>query len=80
MAAPPRVFTFVFDGPPAPHGPRLVEIHDDYGQAVTLPPDGPRLVEIEDDAGHSIMIGAWVNRGDGYWGLRIECQPDPPGS
>ncbi len=36
--------------------------------------EGPRFVEVEDDSGHSIRVGEWVDRGDGYWALRIECQ------
>jgi hypothetical protein len=76
MDGQPSVINLVFDGPPGPQGPHLVEIADDDGRSVTLPPDGPLLVEIEDDAGHSIAVGRWVDRGDGYWALRIPCRPD----
>ena len=39
--------------------------------------DGPpshesgRFVEVEDESGASIKFGEWVNRGDGYWALRV---------
>ena len=79
MTAAPRVINLVFDGPPAPHGPHLVEITDDQGRSATLPPAGPRLVEIEDDAGRSIAIGEWIDRGDTFWALRIPCSPSPSG-
>ena len=42
--------------------------------------DGPpshesgRFVEVEDAAGRSISVGEWIDRGDGFWALRI---PDP---
>jgi hypothetical protein len=45
-----------------------------------------RFVEVETDDGHSIAIGAWTQRPDGYWSLRIDGVPipqqpstDPPG-
>lgn len=79
MAVAPRVINLVFDGPPAPHGPQLVEVTADPGGSVTLPPDGPRLVEIEDDTGRSIAIGEWIERGDGFWALRIACAVAAPG-
>jgi hypothetical protein len=69
----PSVINIVFDGPPGPHGPRLVEIQDEQGHAVRMPPDGPRLVEVEDDAGHALTVGEWVDQGNGYWSLRIPC-------
>lgn len=78
MAAAPRVINLVFDGPPAPHGPHLVEITADQGGSATLPPGGPRLVEIEDDTGRSIAIGRWLDRGDGFWALRIACHVAEP--
>jgi len=79
MAAAPRVINLVFDGPPAPRGPHLVEITDDQGRSATLPPDGPRLVLIEDDTGRSIAIGKWIDRGDTFWALRIPYPPPPSG-
>lgn len=39
--------------------------------------DGPpssetgRFVEVENDQGASIKLGEWVDRGDGYWALRV---------
>jgi hypothetical protein len=39
--------------------------------------DGPpghepgRFVEVEDPNGASIGVGEWIDRGDGYWALRI---------
>jgi hypothetical protein len=39
--------------------------------------DGPpshesgRFVEVEDETGKSITIGEWLDRGDGFWVLRI---------
>ena len=44
--------------------------------------DGPpshvtgRFVEVENDDGKSIRAGEWIDRGDGYWALRI-AQPAP---
>ncbi len=37
-------------------------------------PPGPvagRFVEVENEDGASISIGAWIERGDGFWVLRI---------
>ena len=37
-------------------------------------PPGPepgRFVEVEDESGRSIDVGEWVERADGYWGLRF---------
>lgn len=37
-------------------------------------PPGPepgRFVEVEDASGAGISFGEWVERGDGYWVLRI---------
>ncbi len=78
MPEPQRMLNLVFDGPPAPQGPHLVKIHDDQNRSATLPADGPRLVELEDEAGRSIAIGEWVDRGDGYWALRIPCHIQTP--
>lgn len=45
--------------------------------------DGPpshesgRFIEVENDQRHSIRFGEWIDRGDGYWVLRIE-QKDWP--
>lgn len=39
--------------------------------------DGPpshesgRFVEVETNSGQSVKIGEWIDRGDGYWALRI---------
>lgn len=33
--------------------------------------DGGRFIEVEDESGASISIGEWVDRGDGYFALRI---------
>lgn len=39
--------------------------------------DGPpshesgRFVEIENENGESVKAGEWIDRGDGYWALRI---------
>ena len=37
--------------------------------------EGSRFVDVEDETGHSIRVGEWVDRGDGYWALRIRCNP-----
>ena len=39
----------------------------------TGPPDHepPGFVEVEDEHGRSVRFGEWVQRGDGYWALRI---------
>jgi len=37
-------------------------------------PPGPtagRFVEVVDANGKSIKVGKWIDRGDGYWGLRL---------
>ena len=34
-------------------------------------PEGPRFIEVENERGMSIRFGKWVDRGDGYWALRI---------
>ncbi|HEY0693223.1 MAG TPA: hypothetical protein VGD71_29790 [Kribbella sp.] len=54
-------------------------------QAINIVLDGPpdltagsgRFVEVEIDDGHSIAIGAWTQRPDGYWSLRIDGVPIP---
>jgi hypothetical protein len=71
MAAAPHVITLVFDGPPAPCGPHLVEIEDDQGRSARLPSGGPLLVEIEDDTGRSIAVGEWIDRGDTLCALSL---------
>lgn len=43
--------------------------------------DGPgpvagRFVEVEAPDGSSVSIGEWINRGDGYWALRIPLKKD----
>lgn len=38
----------------------------------------PRFVEAEDHEGASINAGEWIDRGDGYWVLRISNLPDRP--
>ncbi len=43
--------------------------------------DGPpshepgRFVEVENEAGASVKAGEWIDRGDGYWALRIRLRP-----
>ena len=44
-------------------------------------PPGPvpgRFVEVENDQGASIRVGEWIDRGDGYWALRIESPEATP--
>jgi hypothetical protein len=36
-------------------------------------PESGRFVEVEDMQGHSINAGEWIDRGDGLWVLRIDC-------
>ena len=41
-------------------------------------PPGPvagRFVEVENPSGASIRCGDWIERGDGYWALRIYDVP-----
>jgi hypothetical protein len=44
--------------------------------------DGPpshesgRFVEVEDKNGKSVKVGRWIDRGDGYWTLRIPTLAD----
>jgi hypothetical protein len=52
---------------PRPRDGSHIDIVFDRGPG----PDAPRLVEVEDDHGRSIRYGEWVERGDGYWVLRI---------
>lgn len=33
-------------------------------------PEG-HLVEVESPAGTSVKVGEWIDRGDGYWALRL---------
>ena len=50
-------------------------------QAINIIFDGPpshksgRLVEVELDNGKPINTGQWIDRGDGYWTLRITELP-----
>lgn len=40
-------------------------------------PPGPepgRFVEVEDMSGASIRVGQWIDRGDGYWALRLDVE------
>ena len=42
-------------------------------------PPGPvtgRFVEVENEQGASISVGEWVERGDGFWALRISNHPE----
>ena len=46
-------------------------------KAINVIFDGPpshesgRFVEVETDEGVSVGVGEWIDRGDGYWALRI---------
>ena len=42
-----------------------VEIVDESG----------RFVEVENELGASVKAGEWIDRGDGYWALRIRLRP-----
>ena len=54
-------------------------------QAINIVLDGPpdltagsgRFVEVETDDGTAPAIGAWTQRPDGYWSLRIDGVPIP---
>jgi hypothetical protein len=54
-------------------------------QAINIVLDGPpdltarsgRFVDVETDDGHRIAIGAWIQRSDGYWSLRIDGVSTP---
>jgi hypothetical protein len=35
-------------------------------------PDSGRFVEVENEYGHRVNLGKWIDRGDGYWALRIQ--------
>jgi hypothetical protein len=47
------------------------------GQMVDIVFDGPpsheggRFVEVEDSEGKTVRCGEWIDRGDGYWALRV---------
>lgn len=55
------------------------------GDHIDIVFDGPpshqsgRFVEVEDASGRSIKVGEWIDRGNGYWVLRIrrEDLPEP---
>lgn len=34
-------------------------------------PEAGRFVEVEDMQRRSIRVGEWIDRGDGYWALRM---------
>jgi hypothetical protein len=34
-------------------------------------PESGRFIEVEDGAGRGIRVGEWIDRGDGYWVLRM---------
>lgn len=40
--------------------------------------DGPpsyksgRFVEVENEKGESVRVGQWIDRGDGFWALRLD--------
>lgn len=34
-------------------------------------PDACRFCEVENEKGKSLMYGEWINRGNGYWALRV---------
>jgi hypothetical protein len=40
-------------------------------------PEPPGFVEAEDEHGRSIRYGEWIERGDGYWILRIPSVDSP---
>ena len=35
-------------------------------------PESGRFVEVEDMEGASVRAGVWIDRGDGYWALRLK--------
>lgn len=48
--------------------------HNCYIDVVFDGPPGPeagRFVEVEDNAGGSCKVGEWIDRGNGFWALRI---------
>jgi hypothetical protein len=49
--------------------------HRAYIDIVFAAPPGPGnecvFVEVEDERGRSISVGEWVDRGDGFWALRL---------
>jgi hypothetical protein len=43
-------------------------------------PPGPtsgRFIEVEDCKGRSVSVGKWIDRGNGYWALRIDLTVAP---
>jgi hypothetical protein len=38
-------------------------------------PESPRFVEVEDSTGRSINFGAWLQRPDGCWVIRVAWPP-----
>jgi hypothetical protein len=55
----------------------LGQVIEPGGRHIDIVFDGPpshesgRFVEVEDEHGASIKVGYWVQRGDGYWALRL---------
>ena len=51
-------------------------------KAINIIFDGPpsheagRFVEVETDEGTSIHVGEWIDKGDGFWALRIASLPE----
>lgn len=50
-----------------------VELGGFYDVVFDGPPshESGRFVELENEAGRSISAGEWIDRGDGFWALRL---------
>ncbi|QIP39681.1 hypothetical protein G9444_2437 [Rhodococcus erythropolis] len=70
--------------PPAPAEPAEEETKAEVGgDFIEIVFDGPpeavsgRFVEVENPQGASISVGEWIDRGDGFWALRIPYPSSP---
>ena len=70
--------------PPAPAVPAGEETKAEVdGDFIEIVFDGPpeavsgRFVEVENPQGASISVGEWIDRGDGFWALRIPYPSSP---
>ena len=70
--------------PPSPAEPAEEETKAEVdGDFIEIVFDGPpeavsgRFVEVENPQGASISVGEWIDRGDGFWALRIPYPSSP---
>lgn len=76
--------TYFWGQAPAPAEPAGEETKAEVdGDFIEIVFDGPpeavsgRFVEVENPQGASISVGEWIDRGDGFWALRIPYPSSP---